>query len=418
MNALRQLSLSIVSLILLALAPVGAAWAQVKVTSATPAETSQGTVSLDVTIDGSGFDNTAKPRFLVTGTTDTGGITVKKVVVKSSRQLVATIDVADTAVVNKFDIEVTLDSGRKGKGTTLFAVLSKTNDPCAVAGTDFPAFAFVKGSGTTQQVYVANATGTCSKPLFTVTDGYSASTSLSFSYPVDGSVDRGRVVWREGTQVVGGDFTVSGTDVVVGSRQIFVTGVDCCALELSPTGDFLYVSTAQRTLSKVSVENPANRSVIKTLTDDGWFTTATSSGDESALYVEENRMQGTQPAERQLIRIDLADLASTLLVPDNVSQYWPAADPGSNRIAYTFYLVGSNNCYQLQIMDGTTGALISFGQPRYGTGATWVNGKILSNGYSEPSRRNKCAAIDKVTEVDPATGSETQIITGWAPDGR
>jgi hypothetical protein len=241
---------------------------------------------------------------------------------------------------------------------------------------------------------------------------------LSFSYPVTGSSDRGRVVWLEGTQVVGGDFTVSGASVTLGSRQTFVTGIDCCALALSPTGDFLYVSTTQRTLSKVSVQTPTSRSVIKTLADDGWFQTVTSNGDESALYVEERRVQGTQPTGRQLIRIDLATLASTLLVPDNVSAYWPAADPGSNRIAYTFYLVGSNNCYQLQVADGTTGALISFGQPRYGTGATWVDGKILSNGYSEPSRRNQCSSTGHVTQVDPATGSETPLATGWDPDGR
>ena len=159
--------------------------------------------------------------------------------------------------------------------------------------------------------------------------------SSSFSYPVSGSSDRGRVARLEGTQVVGGDFTVSGINVVLGSRQTLVTDVDCCALALNPTGDFLYVSTTQRTLSKLSVANPASRTVIKTLADDGWFQTVTSNGDESALYVEERRVQGTQPTGRQLIRIDLATLASTLLVPDNVSQFGPAADPGSNRIAYT-----------------------------------------------------------------------------------
>ena len=418
MKVLRQLTLSILSLFLLVLAPIGAAWAQVKVTAADPATTYQGTVSLDVTISGSGFDSTATPTFLVSGTTDTGGINVRKTVVKGSKQLVATIDVADTAAVTKFDIVVALSDGRKGKGTTLFAVQSKTADPCATAGLDFPAFVYVKGSGTTQQLYVSDATGTCARPLFLVTDGYSAGPSLSFSYPVIGSTNRGRVVWLEGTQVVGGDFTVSGTSVILGPRQTFVAGVDCCALALSSTGDFLYVSTAQRTLSKVSVETPASRSVIKTLADDGWFVAVTSSSDESALYVEERRVQGTQPTGRQLIRIDLATLASTILVPDNVSQFWPAADPGSNRIAYTFYLVGSNNCYQLQVADGTTGALTSFGQPRYGTGATWVNGKILSNGYSEPSRRNQCSSTGKVTEVDPATGIETQLVTGWDPDGR
>ena len=418
MKVLRQLTLSILSLFLLVLAPIGAAWAQVKVTAATPSSTYQGTVSLDVVVNGNGFDNTAKVQFLVSGTTNPGGVTVKKVVFHNSGEVVATIDVADTANIAKFDIVVALDSGRKGKGTTLFAVQSKTSDPCAVAGLEFPAFVYVKGSGTTQQVFVADSTGTCSRPLFMVTDGYSAGPSLSFSYPLTGSTDRGRVVWFEGTQVVGGDFTVSGTNVTLGARQTLVSDVDCCALTLNPGGNYLYVSTAQRTLSRVSVATPADRTVIKILIDDGWFVAVTANGDHSALYVEERRAQGTQINGRQLIRIDLVTLASTILVPDNMSQYWPAADPSSNRIAYTYYLVGSNNCYQLQLADGTTGATISYGQPRYGTGATWHNGMVLSNGYSAPSRRNQCSSTGKVTQVDPNTGVETSVLTGFDPDGR
>jgi hypothetical protein len=298
-----------------------------------------------------------------------------------------------------------------------------TSDMCATA-VSFPAFVYVKGSGTTQQVYVSDATGTCTRPLFLVTDGYSAGASLSFSYPVSGSTNRGRVVWLEGSQVVGGDFTVTGTNVTLGSRQTVVSGVDCCALTLNPTGDYLYVSTAQRTLSKVSFDSPANRTVIKNLSDDGWFVTVTTNGVdpvldvETALYVEERRVVGTEVIGRQLIRIDLASLASTTLVPDNVSQYWPAADPGSNRIAYTTYLVGSNNCYQLQVADGTTGDPISYGQPQYGTGATWVSGTVLTNGYSSPSSRNKCSSTGKVTQIDPSNGLATPLLTGFDPDGR
>ena len=74
-----------------------------------------------------------------------------------STKLVATIDVADTAVVNKFDIEVTLDSGRKGKGTTLFSVLKKAVaalDPCLTSSpqggvvneSTFPSFAFFRST--------------------------------------------------------------------------------------------------------------------------------------------------------------------------------------------------------------------------------------------------------------------------------
>jgi hypothetical protein len=396
---------------------ISPAHSQVKVTSADPASTYQGTISLDVTVSGSGFDNSAKAQFFVTGTTNPGGVIVKKVQFRNSKELIATIDVADTAVVTSFDILVTLSDGRKGKGTTLFAVQSKTSDPCARIGLEFPAFVYVKGSGTTQQIYVADMSGTCSRPLFQVTDGFSAGPSLSFSYPVAGTNDRGRVVWLEGTQVVGGDFTVAATNVTLGARQVYLSGVDCCALTLNPTGDYLYVSTAQRTLSKIAVENPADRTVIKNLTDDGWFVNASANGTDSALFVDERRAVGTQISGRQLIRIDLGTLTSTVLVPENSSQFWPAADPTSNRIAYTYYLVGSNNCYQVLIADGTTGAVISYGQPRYGTGATWLGGRVLSNGYTAPSRRNQCSSTGKVTQVDPGSGLETPLLTGYDPDG-
>ena len=109
------------------------AQSQVLVTSADPASAPQGTISLDVTVNGNGFDSTAAVNFLVTGTTNPGGITVKKVAVRGSKKLIATIEIAATAVVTNFDIEVQLSGGRKGKGTSLFAVLSKPNsDPCAV----------------------------------------------------------------------------------------------------------------------------------------------------------------------------------------------------------------------------------------------------------------------------------------------
>ena len=122
---------AILALVVLAFSPIGVAATPIKVTAATPASTYQGTVSLDVVVNGSGFDNTAKVQFLVSGTTNPGGVTVKKVVFRNSGEVVATIDVADTANIANFDIVVMLSDGRKGKGTTLFAVQSKTTDPCA-----------------------------------------------------------------------------------------------------------------------------------------------------------------------------------------------------------------------------------------------------------------------------------------------
>ena len=195
MNILWKVASAVVALFVLALAPMGVAWAQVKVTSADPASTTQGTVSLDVTINGSGFDNGSTARFLVTGTTIDGGISVQKVVFKNSKQLVATIDVADAATASKFDIEVTTTTGRKGKGTTLFSVLRKAvaePDPCISSSPDyvanwvgFPAYAFVvydSGTGTSQ-LRVASRNGVCSKRVGSVQSGRIGSPSFASNAP-------------------------------------------------------------------------------------------------------------------------------------------------------------------------------------------------------------------------------------------
>ena len=203
MKPIPSLTTALLALVMLAAAPVGLTQAQVRATAATPASTPQGTIGLDVTVDGSGFNSTAKPRFLVTGTTDTGGITVKKVVVKSSTQLVATIDVADTAVVNKFDIEVTLDSGRKGKGTTLFSVLKKAVaalDPCLTSSpqggvvneSTFPSFAFFRstqlyGNWVDWSIYLADATGKCERNI-----GFGGSEIVNMRY--DSATDTALIV--------------------------------------------------------------------------------------------------------------------------------------------------------------------------------------------------------------------------------
>lgn len=129
MNAWKRITLACLSLAALGVAQVVAAAPPVKVTLATPASAYQGTTGLDVVVDGSGFDPTARVQYLVTGTTNPGGITVSKVVFRNSKQLVTTIDVADEADLANFDIQVMLDDGRKGKGTTLFSVKAKPGNP-------------------------------------------------------------------------------------------------------------------------------------------------------------------------------------------------------------------------------------------------------------------------------------------------
>ena len=131
MNTWKKIAIACLSLTLLGVAPAGAAPPQIKVTAATPSSAEQGTLALDVVVSGSGFDKSAKVQFFVSGTTNPGGIIVRNVKFNSSSELVTTIDVADTAELASFDIQVTLSSGRKGKGTTLFRVAAKPkpNDP-------------------------------------------------------------------------------------------------------------------------------------------------------------------------------------------------------------------------------------------------------------------------------------------------
>ena len=123
MTARKRILLAIWSLCVLGFIPIDSVQAQpVTVTAVAPSSAYQGTASLDVVVRGSGFDRTAKVKYLVSGTTDPGGVTVLRVVYRSSSELVTTIGVASNANLAKFDVEVTLDTGRRGKGTTLFKV--------------------------------------------------------------------------------------------------------------------------------------------------------------------------------------------------------------------------------------------------------------------------------------------------------
>jgi hypothetical protein len=102
---------------------------KVSVKSADPSEGEQGTVELDVTIAGSGFDNSAQAVFLLTGTTNPGGVVVHSTAFVRSSKLVARISIDSDATLGDFDIEVQMSRGRGGKGTTLFRVLKNSGKP-------------------------------------------------------------------------------------------------------------------------------------------------------------------------------------------------------------------------------------------------------------------------------------------------
>jgi hypothetical protein len=99
---------------------------KLRVNSAEPSQTEQETPSLDVLINGEGFDDGTQATFLVSGTEDdTGGVTVHSTTYLSELQLRANISVDSGATIGQFDIQVRTTRGRRGKGNTLFRVLEK-----------------------------------------------------------------------------------------------------------------------------------------------------------------------------------------------------------------------------------------------------------------------------------------------------
>jgi hypothetical protein len=114
--------------------------AQVKVISANPNNTTQGTVNLNVIVAGSGFKKGAKAQWFVSGTTNPGGVTVNSSTFNSSNQVTANITVATDAATGNFDIQVTNTDGRTGKGTELFSVISSNSSAGDLSMTvvDFP----------------------------------------------------------------------------------------------------------------------------------------------------------------------------------------------------------------------------------------------------------------------------------------
>ena len=123
--ALIVLSIGLLLFVAIALIPHAHAQGQVSVSAADPMAAEVGTINLNVKVTGKGFKNGAKAKWFVTGTTDTGGVTVNSTTFVSSSEVTANITVADTAAIATFDIQVTNSDGRGGKGTELFKVTAK-----------------------------------------------------------------------------------------------------------------------------------------------------------------------------------------------------------------------------------------------------------------------------------------------------
>jgi hypothetical protein len=98
----------------------GGTTADPTVTSAVPAESPRGT-TLDVQINGTGFDNGSQATMPLHGVLD-ARVRVNSTRFVKSTQVIANVTLASDAVLDRYDVVVTTASGKKGIGTERFAV--------------------------------------------------------------------------------------------------------------------------------------------------------------------------------------------------------------------------------------------------------------------------------------------------------
>jgi hypothetical protein len=410
--------------------------AQVAVTSADPPSAPQGTLSLDVAVSGRGFDSSAQVDFLITGTTNPGGITVRKVKVTGPKKLIATIDVADTAVVEKFDIEVRLSGGRKGKGTSLFAVVAKTNDPCAAPNLDFPAFTFWRWAGQYQQIFVADATGQCIRPVLTLTNGLGFSgTSPKFSYPVAGTTNVGRLAWSaaDNTEMTNliyvFTFQVTGTSISSGTLDLIYDSypVPLYSVNLSPDGTTVYFALGANAPSASDhvMALAADGSILQEIFVDptvGAHLSRLVPNEDGGFFVRQDNSDSGMP--NKLFRIGASCDNPTCWVAlaesptETHGVNFPAASLADDRFVYSYSLPGHVGCWLLQVIADTGGPILNSGQPRYGRDTTWYGDKILTDGIKAPTRQGRCDSTGMITQINPDTSAETFLVRGYDPDGR
>jgi hypothetical protein len=131
-SSLRLFALSVTFLLAGAVGAVG----QIQVNSTSPNSAAQGTINLNVTVNGNGFKKGAKAQWFITGTTNPGGVTVNSTTFNGSSSLTANITIASGATISGYDVAVTNADGRTGKGTDLFAVTQQgTPTGCSTTGT-------------------------------------------------------------------------------------------------------------------------------------------------------------------------------------------------------------------------------------------------------------------------------------------
>ena len=188
-------------------------------------DSSQRGVTLDVTVNGSGYDQGSVARLERQGV-PAARITTNSTTFVTSRKLIANITIAADADTGKYDVAVTTASGRKGVGIELFDVIYQLVDVGVIGGT----WSLANGINDNGQVVGTSCTQDCVGHAFSWTQtggledlgtlpGYSRSEAYSINdlgqilgAMVCRSTDAGcggtfseAVIWEK----VGGQWTVT-----------------------------------------------------------------------------------------------------------------------------------------------------------------------------------------------------------------
>jgi len=301
-----------------------------------------------------------------------------------------------------------------------------TTDPCATT-TEFvfPAFTYRQVSGKDQIIYVADASGKCSRTVYKTSNNVGSLGAGAFSYPVrKGTIDVGRVVWPDGNAIWGIDFTVTGSSIQVGPKWKVYEGF-LTSLDLSKDGNTLYVGGYDQNdrpaIKAVTIDTASTTFLYVGATGGSFFYTL-DAGD-TALYADLSLPANTG---HELMQFSLPCVGScSSVIAANAAPVFPTASPTASYampiVAYSDYLAGSNNCWQLKYLDVSGGSpvpIFAGVQPRYGTRSSWHGKQVLTNGRKSPDGSGRCADTGMVTQVDPATGAETPLVRGYDPDGR
>lgn len=477
MNVRRLSVISKFFLIVLTFAAINVAQAQdVQVTSADPSFALQGT-EVEITISGSGFDKSAAVDFFVTGTTNPGGIIVKKIKVRGSKKIIVDIVVDSLAEIADFDIQVRLSGGRNGKGTTLFSVKQKPNDDPCVTSTTFPTFVYATASGSEGTLFsLSDADGSCVQTLTTYEGGSFIQGEIKLDYQAPGTPGEsgtGRFVWQDKLTTKAiflTEFVVIPGNIVTVMKD-FVTIVQLAdsegsmgGLDIANDGDSLAFShhspdgdgdgySDKESLYVVSIDGCLAESWL--LTDPSAcsgtstevlsfaplvaygpprFTSMTWSTDRKRIYLDQSKhlhISGIQIAENTApgVWTSFVLYDQNLLLPPPgtirgaaaATVDWDSTRPGSREVVATTHDV--SQCQAVIIVDvedcllgqcDTIGPAILFGNA-----PSWTSdGRLL---YEERSPRGKfnCRTPGKILILDPFDPDDapTQIVNGRDPDG-